>query len=70
MKDQDWDLIWDVHVKGSYKVLGLYERADFDRLRKPAGPYFESKSMAESSIPRPLLVSMVHSAKQITLLRN
>jgi len=21
MKDQDWDLIWDVHVKGSYKVL-------------------------------------------------
>jgi hypothetical protein len=20
MKDQDWDLIWDVHVTGSYKV--------------------------------------------------
>jgi len=20
MKDSDWDLIWDVHVKGSYKV--------------------------------------------------
>jgi hypothetical protein len=22
LKDQDWDLIWDVHVKGSYKVIG------------------------------------------------
>ena len=25
MKDQDWDLIYDVHVKGSYKVCPNYK---------------------------------------------
>lgn len=70
MKDQDWDLIYEVHVKGSYKVIVLHSVRANDRLPKHAGQSSENRITDESSTLLQQQVSTAHSDRQTTLQPN
>lgn len=72
MKDDDWDLIIKVHVKGAYKVC----RGPMDikvvyltmcSVLERHGPIFGNRSMAGSLIRRQRQVYLATSGKPITL---
>lgn len=70
MKDQDWDLINQVHIKGAYKVrkypLGK-DWADGYSVQELPGLISESKSTAESSTPPRQQAYLAILGRRITL---
>lgn len=69
MKDEDWDLIIKVHVKGAYKVgrkSSIATMTDDLSVLEQHGPTSGSKSMEGSSIPPQLQASSGDLARPIT----